>query len=823
MMPALTRVQAYNSMNLLPIDKIQSDFALAIKTHHLVVQAETGSGKSTRLPLWAKANGKVLVVEPRRVACTALAEYVAQLDNTPLGEGVGYAIRFDAKFKSDTQVIFVTPGIALRWLSDNGLRDFKTIIIDEFHERRWDTDLLLALLKQKNQSNAQNHVQDNTQNHAQDKDSHRIVLTSATFNSQQLSDYLGGQRLISEGRSFPVSVEYLSGNVQAMPEQSHLDTKVRSAVEQALARQPGDILVFLPGRREIAACQSTLQTLTREYPALNIIALHAAETKHNQQQALTTSAAQTRKVVLATNIAETSLTIPGVTIVIDSGLERRTHQRGGRTVLSLQAISQASAEQRKGRAGRTQAGLCLRLYGEFASLVATTPPELLREDLVEPMLAAASCGEVLGLLSLPSTLPAAALTRARDKLINMQAIDDDGAITEHGKVLSRLPLDTLFAHLITAMPTPVLRCAMVDVACALSQTHRLIQLPNTEGGHKILKQWQAHACDISTLISLMRSHTMPSELQVDSRALVEAKVMANTVRQQLALPAIKDTEPYTFYVSHLNALQQAITAAMPELVFVRRQKRRQALGNGYSEVSVGRDSRFAEDAEAAIVLDQHIIPAKGTKQNLALATCMSPITLKQMCQWQLGDVSLKRTFIEKGKILVETKRTYAGREIERTQSPPNKALLPFALSELILRNKVFPKVAAQLHADLHAWAIYLNLEKRTDEVPEPGTYLANKLMSLGLETVDDIPLIDAGDLAFDGVPDWQRAAIDEQYPQHLALANLQLKMDYQLDKKTVIMERVAGLRKTDPKRWELPKWQGLKIRYKVASRVVDVR
>ncbi len=805
-------------MNPLPIDKIQSDFALAIKTHHLVVQAETGSGKSTRLPLWAKANGKVLVVEPRRVACTALAEYVAQLDNTPLGEGVGYAIRFDAKFKPDTQVIFVTPGIALRWLSDNGLCDFTTIIIDEFHERRWDTDLLLALLKQKNQNNAHNNTHNSTHSNTQNKHRHRIVLTSATFNSQQLSDYLGAKRLISEGRSFPVSVEYLSANVQAMPEQSHLDSQVRSAVEQALARQPGDILVFLPGRREITACHNALQVLTRERPALNIIALHAAETKHNQQQALTASAEQTRKVVLATNIAETSLTIPGVTTVIDSGLERRTHQRGGRTVLSLQAISQASAEQRKGRAGRTQAGLCLRLYGEFAPLVATTPPELLREDLVEPMLAAASCGEVLGLLSLPSALPEAALTRARDKLINMQAINNAGAITAHGKVLSPLPLDTLFAHLITAMPTPALRCAMIDVACALSQTHRLMQLPNTEDGHKVLKQWQAHACDISTLISLMRSHTIPNELQVDSRALAEAKVMANKVRSQLALPAIQHTEPYS-----LNALQHAIALAMPELVFVRRQKRRQALGNGYSEVSVGRDSRFAEDAEAAIVLDQHIIPAKGTKQNLALATCMSPITLKHMCQWQLGEVSLNRTFIEKRKILVETHRSYAGREIERTQSPPNKTLLPFALSELILRNKVFPKVAAQLHADLHAWAIYLNLEKRTDEIPEPGAYLANKLVSLGLESVDDIALIDADDLAFDGVPDWQREAIDNQYPQHLALANLQLKVDYQLAKNTVIIERVTGIRKTDPKRWELPKWQGLKIRYKVASRIVDIR
>ena len=790
-------------MHELPIDKIRSDFTLAIKTHHLVVQAETGSGKSTRLPLWAKKEGKVLVVEPRRVACTALAEYVAQLDNTRLGENVGYAIRFDSQYQPHTQVIFVTPGIALRWLSETGLRDFKTIIIDEFHERRWDTDLLLALLKKKAH--------------------HRLVLTSATFNSQQLSEFLGGKMLISEGRAFPVTVEHLASGTQTMPDLTNLENKVRSAVEQGLAQQNGDILVFLPGRREITSCQSALQSLARQHPKLNVIPLHATESKQTQQQALNPSPHQHRKIVLATNIAETSLTIPGVTTVIDSGLERRTHQRNGRTVLSLHPISKASAEQRKGRAGRTQAGICLRLYGEFAPLEETTPPELLREDLVEPMLAAASCGENLKHLSLPSPLPENPLNRASDKLVNMHAIDDSGEITAHGKILYPLPIDTLFAHIITAMPTPALRCAMVDVACALSQSQRLFQLPNTESGHKTLKQWQTHACDISTLIRLIRSKNIPEELQHDARSLADAKLMSNKIRQTLGLPAINNSADY-----NLHALQEAIALALPELVFVRRKKRVQALGNGHSEVTVGRDSRFAEDAEAAIVLDQHIIPGKGTKQNIALATCMSPITLKHMCQWQLGEVHLGRTLIQKGNILVETHRIYAGRELETKQSPPDKTLLPFALSELILRNKVFPTVAKKLIADLHAWKIYVSLEKAkgsliTNTAPEPKDYLVEKIISLGLESLDDIKLINAEDLAFDGVPDWQREEIDSLYPQQLTLANLQLNVDYQLNKKTVIIERISGTRKTDPKRWELPKWQGLKVRYKVASRVVDLR
>ncbi len=786
-------------MHELPIDKIKSDFTQAIKDHHLVVQAETGSGKSTRLPLWAKENGRVLVVEPRRMACTALADYVAQLDGTRLGDNVGYAIRFDSKYTPNTQIIFVTPGIALRWLSETELGDFKTIIIDEFHERRWDTDLLLALLKK--------------------KANHRLVLTSATFDSQQLSTYLGGKRLISEGRSFPVSVEYLAKKLPTMPDLSDLEVKVRSAVEKALARDNGDILVFLPGRREITSCLNTLKALHHHYPKVHVIPLHAAVTKQTQQQALNPSAS--RKVVLATNIAETSVTIPGVTFVIDSGLERRTHQRNGRTVLGLSPISQASAEQRKGRAGRTQAGICLRLYGEFAPLEATTPPELLREELVEPMLAAASCGENLAELSFPSPPPENSLKRAHNQLIDMQAVNESGEITEHGKVLYPLPIDTLFAHLLTAMPTPELRCAMIDAVCALSQSQRLFQLPTTESGHKALKNWQAQACDISTLIALMRSKDIPEELQCDTRALAEAKVMSNKIRQTLLLPSLKDSPEFKHQA--LPALQHAIVLALPELVFIRRKKRRQALGNGYSEVAVGRDSRFVEDAEAAIVLDQHVIPGKGTKQNLALATCMSPITLKQMCQWQLGDVHLDRTLMQKRKILVETHRTYAGREIEVVQSPPNRDFLPFALSELILRNKLFHGVAEKLKGELHAWKIHLILEKRSEEVPEPKEYLAKKIIELGLESVSDIELIDADDLAFNGVPDWQREHIESLYPQRLTLANLQLSIEYQLDKKTVVIERVSGIRKTAPKRWELPTWQGLKIRYKVASRVVNIQ
>ncbi|MCO4759847.1 MAG: DEAD/DEAH box helicase, partial [Oceanospirillaceae bacterium] len=209
---------------VLPIDAIHSQFQSTLDNHDLVVAAATGSGKSTRLPLWARSRGRVLVVEPRRVACTALAGYVAQLAETTLGEGVGYSIRFDNQFSAQTEVVFVTPGVALRWMTESGLRDFNTVILDEFHERRWDTDLLLALLKKQKQ--------------------HRLILTSATLNAQRLASYLDAEVLQAEGRSFPVDVRHRAKDPRDMPQSKGLEQQIKAAVTELFSQHEGDTLVF---------------------------------------------------------------------------------------------------------------------------------------------------------------------------------------------------------------------------------------------------------------------------------------------------------------------------------------------------------------------------------------------------------------------------------------------------------------------------------------------------------------------------------------------------------------------------------------------------
>ncbi len=219
-------------MSSLPIDSYQKTFHEQISNYHLVVEAETGSGKSTRLPVWASAHGRVLVVEPRRIACTSLAKYLAQQSGEKLGSKVGYAIKLESEYNEQTNVVFVTPGIALRWLSEDGLAGFDVIVVDEFHERRWDIDLLVAILKQ--------------------KVSHRLVITSATIEGERLAHYLNANRISCEGRTYQVAIEHRATESRTLPDIRHLDQRIAEEVTHQLIASHGDMLVFLPGKRDHA-------------------------------------------------------------------------------------------------------------------------------------------------------------------------------------------------------------------------------------------------------------------------------------------------------------------------------------------------------------------------------------------------------------------------------------------------------------------------------------------------------------------------------------------------------------------------------------------
>lgn len=788
----------------LPIDSLKETFLSHLAKQHLVVEAETGSGKSTRLPLWAAEKGRVLVIEPRRVACTSLAEYVAEQAGEQLGESVGYAIRFDNRFNDQSRIVFVTPGVALRWLSEDQLATFDTVIIDEFHERRWDTDLLLALLMKLNK--------------------HRLVATSATMDGQRLSDYLGAHRLQAKGRTYSVELTHLASDSRNMPDIRGIEKKVSEAIVST-HQYHQDILVFLPGRKEISQCESQLKQTFNEQVALgliDVIPLHASVTDEERHRALTESDKQ--RIILATNVAETSLTIPGVTLIVDTGLERRTHQRNGRTVLGLHAISRASAEQRKGRAGRVSEGSCIRLFGKAAPLEILTPPELHREELVEPMLAAACCGYTFEELAFIDSLPQQTVEQAKEKLRQMRAIDERGVVTDHGRRLYPLPIDTLFAHLITVMPDKACQEAMVDLSAALSVPQRLWQLSNSEEKRELLTKWQPLACDAMTLVKLLREPT-PDFLNVDMSVLKEARQLSEQIREALELPQLEVATSV-----RRDSWMLAVIKAAPELVFVRREKRRQALGNGFSEVSIGRDSRFADDEEAAIVFDQFSLPGKGVKQTLSLATCMSPLPLEQLNLLEFGEERLGNSQISEEHCQVEVQRVYAGRVIHTRWQQPEGQSARQALVAMTMAGSVLEGLAEKVSADIHQWNLYLALGRyqpgvctRPDTPVDVTDWVSEQLEELGVETADDLALFSVDDFVFDGIPDWEREEFDLEFPYQVVLTDLTMRIEYHIARKLVTAVHASGKRKTDPKRWELPRWQGWRIQYRKASRTIDIK
>ncbi|WP_404969622.1 helicase-related protein [Vibrio campbellii] len=784
-------------MSQLPIDSLQAEFDQLVNYHHLVVEAETGSGKSTRLPLWAANHGRVLVIEPRRIACTSLAEFLAEQSGQPLGKQIGYAIKLHAHYDENTNVVFVTPGVALRWFAEDKLASFDIVMVDEFHERRWDIDLLTAILKQEKQ--------------------HRLIVTSATLEGEKLANYLDAKRLRSEGRCFPVTVTHRSLDSRYLPNKKGCENDVVRTVKEALEDEEGDILVFLPGRKEITQCSQMLQNLDD----VLVVKLHASVSDEERHRALTVQ--KQRKVVLATNVAETSLTIPNIRVVIDSGLERRTVQRNGRTALTLTNISKASAAQRMGRAGRVAEGACIRLFGEHAPLELVTPPELHREELVEPMLAAACCGYRLSELSFLDSVPEKSLNSARQTLQGMEAIDEQGDITEHGKRVYPLPIDALFADLVTRIQTKSEKEAMIDLAAALSVPAQLYQLQGGESAEALAIE-EPFGCDASMMIRLVRGEQLPG-VNIDLNVLEEAQGLAKQMREVFELPELEVASRYK-----RDELTKAIAKLHPELVFVRRERRRDALGNGLMEMMVGRNSRFPEKSEAALVLDSHSVPGRGVKQTLNLASVMLPISLKLLRELELGEWQQGETNYEEEVPRATMHLTYAGRTICTEFQALEGGVAVQSIVEMIEAETLLPGFAPLRKQQIQHWKIYnalgLNqepIDKDTLDGLSFSTWLVEQLETLGVESMEDIELFEADDIPFEGIPDWEYQDFAEQFPLKLLLAELKLDVEYFVSRKLVHVIYTDGNRKGDPKRWELPRWSGWKVQYKKASRVLDVK
>lgn len=424
----------------LPIDAVLGELAATLaRNSTAVLVAPPGAGKTTRVPLalldaaWTK-DKKIIVLEPRRIAARAAAERMAQTLGEKVGETVGYRVRFGSKISRATRIEVVTEGIFTRQiLDDPELSGVAAVLFDEFHERSLDADLGLALAR-----DAQQGLRENL----------RILVMSATLDGARVAKLLGDAPVIeSEGRAFPVDTRYLGRKPDVQIERQMAD-----AIATALRADAGSVLAFLPGAAEIRRTQTFLAERVSD-PNTEIVPLFGALEATVQDRAISPAPKGQRKVVLATSIAETSLTIEGVRIVVDSGMARvpRYEPDIGLTRLETIRASRAAVDQRRGRAGRTEPGICYRLWDEpqTVALEAYTRPEILSADLSSLVLDLAHWGTTD-----PSTLafldppPVPALTEARALLRELNAIDDSGRITPEGNSLRALALPPRLARMI---------------------------------------------------------------------------------------------------------------------------------------------------------------------------------------------------------------------------------------------------------------------------------------------------------------------------------------------------------------------------------------
>lgn len=434
----------------------------------VIVTSPPGTGKSTVLPLTIlegigcpvkpgmterTSGGQILILEPRRIAAIQIAERMAWLLGEPVGKTVGYRIRFEGKVSKDTRITVLTEGILSRMLIDDpGLEGVSVIIFDEFHERGINCDEALAMTLQ-----SQSLLREDL----------RVVLMSATIDVDSLSKSLEAPVLQGGGKMFPVEIKYMDKDIppeECVPLIAH-------SIREAHSIYNGDILAFLPGEAEIRRCS---QLLGDALGSTHIYPLYGMLSSKEQGDAIAPSPPGERKVVLATPIAETSLTIEGVRVVIDSGLYRRLvfDHRSGLDRLQTMRISMDMAEQRSGRAGRVAPGVCYRLWSLAAEkrMAKVRTPEILDADLSALVLDMAAWGEK-DILSVPwiTPPPAAHVSSAVELLKSLHALDDGGNLTAHGRVIASFPCHPRLANMLSQAKSPEMRSLASDIAALLGE------------------------------------------------------------------------------------------------------------------------------------------------------------------------------------------------------------------------------------------------------------------------------------------------------------------------------------------------------------------
>ncbi|HEX2660509.1 MAG TPA: ATP-dependent helicase HrpB, partial [Polyangia bacterium] len=599
-------------MLALPIDPLLPEIVSALERHRaLVIEAPPGAGKTTRVPralLSPSVPGEILVVQPRRLPARLGAARVADELGEKVGDTVGYAVRFEDVGGPRTRIRFVTEGILTRrLLTEPDLPGVSTVVLDEFHERHVATDLALALVRRLQRSRRADL---------------RLCVMSATLDAEAIAAYLDCPRVRSEGRRFDVTLDYL-----AQPDDRPLPVQITAAVRRALRDgPPGDVLVFLPGAAEIRRCEEALADVAKAQD-LAVLALHGDLPLDAQARVVGPS--PRRKVILSTNVAETSVTIDGVVAVIDAGLARVAGHSPwtGLPTLGLAKISQASAIQRAGRAGRTRPGIAYRLYTrhDFDQRRAHEVPEIARLDLAEVVLTLRALGvrDVVDFDWLTPP-PIASLTIADQLLHRLGAVDRAGALTERGRRMLRFPVHPRLACLLTAAEDRGVAKEGASVAALIGE--RDVRQRGFSAGRGGAHQ-SDNGIDLIALLELFENAraTRFAPGAVRSAGLdVRATEAAERARKQLAaLVRDRPDAPARTRAQLDHALAQAALLAFSDRVARRRDPGSRGVvlaAGGTAELGYEPDSPYL----LALDAEERATPGRGTVTTIRLGCGIDP-------------------------------------------------------------------------------------------------------------------------------------------------------------------------------------------------------
>jgi ATP-dependent helicase HrpB len=753
-------------MQALPIDAVLPELVQALHgARAVVLEAPPGAGKTTRVPWAVQAalgDGEVLVAEPRRLAARMAAKRVADEHGETLGEKVGYSVRFEELSSARTRIRYATEGLVLRrLLGDSRLSGVSAVILDEFHERHLATDLLLVLLDRLSRSA---------------RPDLKLVVMSATLDAEPVARFLGDcPRIRSEGRMFPVNIDFL-----AKPDDRPLEKQVVSAVRRALHEEAeGDVLVFLPGAGEIRKASAALETLASE-ASLLVLPLHGDLPIAEQARAV--EPAKQRKVVLATNVAESSVTVDGVTVVVDTGLARVAGYSpwSGLPTLGLEPVSRASTTQRAGRAGRTRPGRVFRLYtrGDHEARRAHDLPEIVRSDLAEALLILHGAGvarpEQLEFLDPP---PKARLESAAELLQLLGAFAESGALSELGRRLLHFPVAPRLARLLVeGEQRAVAREAAL--ACALL-SERDIVLGTRAGFGSERKQTFGERGPSDVLERMERyreaedarfeGHRLRS-FGLDPRAVEGVRrahrQLSRLVKDRRAAPGSMDAVE--------RELERCLLAAFPDRVA--RRKRR---GERELILASGGSARLSEasvviDAEFLLALD--VEEQRGSSNShtiVRLASAIEPdwllesfpdrVTVTDELEWNADSERVER--VEKmafGAVVFDEARTAA---------PPSSAasvLLAAAAQRGSGLGFAKSDVVSSLTRRLRLVREHFP-EAGFPELTEDAAALTLSVICVGLTSFAELAKVDVASALLAGLDHHQRRILDAEAPEKVRL------------------------------------------------------